>query len=579
MAPSAPANPTRNQKRQTRHPSKNHFGLTGWHRALMAFAAFLCCVELYSASVHGPFVFDDFVLPFVPAGANHQEPRLVVWMSSVRPILMFSYWLNFWWSGLIPFSYHFVNLLLHTANSILVFLIVEKLLVVTGWGNVKRIMLASLLGAVFLVHPLQTESVSYIAGRSESLGGFFLLCAWCLFLYRRGSAISWKAVLGVLFFFALAVGSKENMAVLPAVLLLTDAFLNPSRWRQAVRANWRLYVPIACGFGIAAAWVFSILSVSLSAGFGLKELTPANYFFTEARAILVYLRLFILPAGQALDHEFAVSHNILEHGAIFSMLILAVLTAVAVAGWKRYRLASFGFLLFLVLLSPTSSFIPIADPLVERRMYLPLIGLLLVAIEVLGRVNLQSPYVIVPVSCLLLAASVATYRRNILWTDPWLLWRDSVVHSPTKARGYSHLATFAVVERRCQETIPYLEKADQYNRDDPHVLMAWAEEFECLGQNERALAKLQRATVVAPTSYSYELLGLLYGEMRRMSDAKRALDTAVSLAPAAESPYLSRAYWYEVTKDYAGARTDYSRALAINPTNFLARAKLLQLAE
>jgi tetratricopeptide (TPR) repeat protein len=90
---------------------------------------------------------------------------------------------------------------------------------------------------------------------------------------------------------------------------------------------------------------------------------------------------------------------------------------------------------------------------------------------------------------------------------------------------------------------------------------------------------IQRATVVAPTSYSYELLGLLYGEMRRMSDAKRALDTAVSLVPAAESPYLSRAYWYEVTKDYAGARTDYSRALAINPTNFLARAKLLQLAE
>jgi tetratricopeptide (TPR) repeat protein len=289
------------------------------------------------------------------------------------------------------------------------------------------------------------------------------------------------------------------------------------------------------------------------------------------------MRLFVFPAGQALDHEFPVSHSIIEHGAIFSLLTLAVLTFAAIAGRKRYPVASFGFLLFLVLLSPTSSFVPIADPLVERRMYLPMIGLLLVTVEILGRTDPFKPLIMAIMCGVLLAASVSTYQRNILWSDPWLLWRDSVVNAPSKTRGYGHLATFAVIEGHCRDTIPYLEQADRYRPDDSHVLMAWAEDLECLGQKENAAAKLERATVVKPESYPFELLGLLYGEMGRVSEAKRALDQAVLLGPKMESPYMSRGYWYEVMKEYDRAKSDYSKALEINPTNFSARAKLAQL--
>ena len=490
---------------------------------------------------------------------------------------MFSYWLNFFSSGLVSFSYHFFNLLLHTVNALLVFLIVERLLTLVPIEGARRLVFSVLVMFLFLAHPLQTEAVSYIAGRSESLGAFFLLSAWCLFLYRPQPAISWKISLVVLALFALAVGSKENMIVLPAVLLVTDCFWNTSGWRQAIRANWRLYLPLLLGGAAGLVWVLFVLNASHSAGFRMKELTPLSYFFTETRAILSYIGLFVLPLGQSLDHQFAVSRNIFQHGAIIYLLVLATMITAAILCRKRFPLASFGFLVFLLLLSPTSSLVPIADPFVERRMYLPMFGLMLVVVEILSRMDAVRPPFIAVMGCLVISMSVATYHRNVLWSDPWLLWKDSVEHAPDKTRGYYHFATFAGVKERCQQTVPYLELADHHHSEDPFVLFSWAETFECLGQKEKAKDKLERATVVAPRSSAFELLGLLYGEMGQMSKAKTALDKAVLLAPDSESAYMSRGYWYEVMKEYQRAKSDYSKALQIDPTNFSARANVVRL--
>src|SRR4029077_8693781 len=131
--------------------------------------------------------------------------------------------------------------------------------------------------------------------------------------------------------------------------------------------------------------------------------------------ILTYLRLSVLPFGQSIDHDFPISRTLFDHGAW--VCAVALLTAAGLALWlhRRARLFCFGLLMFLIWLAPTSSVIPIADPLVERRMYLPLMGLILVACDAASRMRLSAPTGRSLLVVILLLLSMLTWQRNTLW--------------------------------------------------------------------------------------------------------------------------------------------------------------------
>src|SRR5205085_833820 len=154
------------------------------------------------------------------------------------------------------------------------------------------------------------------------------------------------------------------------------------------RKNWRLYALMAPAAIGAAGFVLRMLIGAPSAGFSLREFAWYQYAFTEARAIFVYIRLALAPVGQSVDHDFPVSRTIFDHGAILWMLLLAASVWLAVRLRRRYPLSCFGLLWFLIALAPTSSVVPIFDPLVERRMYLALAGLILVGCELGQRVRI-----------------------------------------------------------------------------------------------------------------------------------------------------------------------------------------------
>ena len=188
--------------------------------------------------------------------------------------------------------------------------------------------------AVFLIHPLQTESVSYVAGRSESLAAFFVLLAYVVFLYRRQEAISWVETAMVLTLFALGVTAKENAVSLAGVLVLTDVYWPRAFSARGLRINWKLYAAMAAGVIVAVWKVFRMLAAAPSAGFSLPGVTWYQYGFTQARSFFTYVRLAVIPVGQSIDHDYPVSHTILEHGAIFYLAALAGLIALCYA-WRR----------------------------------------------------------------------------------------------------------------------------------------------------------------------------------------------------------------------------------------------------
>jgi Flp pilus assembly protein TadD len=414
---------------------------------------------------------------------------------------------------------------------------------------------------------LATESVSYIAGRSESLAGLFVLAAYSLYLHRREHGIRWRDAAGILALFGLGAASKENAVALAGVILLTD-WIFP---RANVR---RLYILMTPGAVLAVILVLRSLMHGGNAGFAIHEFTWYQYAFTQARAVLTYLRLALLPFGQSVDYDFPVSHTLFEHGAWAYAMALAASVGVAVWLRRRAPLLSFGWLMYLILLAPTSSVIPIADPLVERRMYLPMLGLILAVCAIAPRLRLSPPVTWSALAAVLLLLSVLTWERNVLWGQPEKLLASAAEQSVHNPRPVANLTDMMIANKHCRDALPWLERANRRLPGNYVIEASWGRALECMGQRQEALEHLNRAVAIQPGWKLYELIGLLNGEMQRMEAAGLALRMAVEMEPRAGSPHRSLALWYETTGDLAAAATEYRTAVSLDPNDMKARSGL-----
>ncbi len=546
--------------------------LQPWHYWAALGAAFLAVCIVYWPAVSGPFVYDDLYLPFTaPELAGAPITR---WVGGLRPLLMFSFWINHRLSAMDPFSYHFLNILLHLATAVFAFLIVRKFAERVGLTGRQRDGIAAFAAGLFLLHPIQTESVAYVASRSETLSVMFFYAAFTVFLYRRSEAIGWLESLGVLVLFAGAASTKEHAAILPALLLLTDLFW--SSWRGILR-NWRLYAMLAIGTAAALRMVWRILSGNNTAGFSVQAFTWIEYFYTQCRAIWLYIRMFFLPYGQNLDHDFAVSRTPLAHGAIIGMVALVVLAGAAVWYRRRFPLACYGFLAFLVLLAPTSSFVPINDVVAERRLYLPFIGLLLVVVEFVRRWKAPPARVATVLTGVLAIMAVVTYSRCTVWESPELLWKDTVAKSPQKARPHLQLGFVYFTQQRYAAALPEFEAAGKIERPTYPLLVDWAMDLEALGRHDDAIDKLRQAIGLKPDATTYSMLAWAYLRAGKNTEAGQALDTAQRLDPGYAMTYAYRGSLYAAENNLTAAAQQYRQALSLDPANDVAQEGLASL--
>ncbi|HWB96963.1 MAG TPA: tetratricopeptide repeat protein [Bryobacteraceae bacterium] len=546
-----------------------------WAYIIGAFVVFCVALQAYAPSWNGPFLFDDAYLPFY---APNFPPDLRVWVSGVRPLLMLTYWINFRFSELSTPSYHFGNVLIHTAGAFLAFLVLKKILEMARVEQPLSRILALFGAAVFLLHPVQTESVAYVASRSESLSGMFFLAAVTAYLYRGTEAISWGRALATMLLAAAALASKEHMLILPAFLLLTDYFWNPGfSWKGAAR-NWRFYGPVAVGGLAGAAFVWNILEHSRSAGFSLQDFTWYQYFFTECRALFVYLRLFVLPIGQTVDYDFPISYTIWQHGAIAGILALAAVTGAAWYFRKRYPLASYGWFMFLLMMAPTSSVVPIKDPVAERRIYLAILGLLLMVMEALRRVRISRAALAAGLTGVVLLLGILTYQRNQIWGDPIALWSDTVEKSPQKSRAHFQLAFAYYQQGACGKALEEYARTAQLQPPAYDLLVDWGQAYDCQGNLDEALAKFQQAAAINRTAHVYSQIGMAYAKQSKWPEALEALKTAESIDPNYGMTYYYRAGVHMKTGEVAAAVEEYRKAVMLDPQN-KAAAEALATAE
>ncbi len=520
----------------------------------------------YGPSLRGAFVLDDRSLPFMTPGYEVQP--LSVWLTGTRQLLMFTYWLNYQMSELDPGSYHFTSVMLHVAGSIVFALVAARFLAWSGVAAKTRDTLAVFAGALFLLHPVQTESVAYVASRSEVLSVLFFLSAFALWLYADDGPVTLLRSVMIVVLFAAAVLTKEHTVILVALVPLTDFLWS----RGGLRRNRILYGLFVIGTVFGAFVIWNVLRGATSAGFNLPGMPPAMYFYTQCRVIWIYVRLFLLPFGLNADADLPVSRSVMEHGAVVGLIALVACVAAAWIYRRRFPLASYGVFVFLLLLAPTSSFMPIDDVFAERRMYLPFLGLVLIALEMLRRVD--TGLMRWTASALIAVCCILTYQRSQIWASPLALWTDTAAKSPKKVRPRFQLAYAYYEQGDCQQAAQNYETASSLAPPTYDLLADWALALDCAGRTAEAIPIAKRASAVENSAHARSTLGMYYAKSGDFQAALLELAAAEKIDPRYEMTYIYRGTIAEKGGDRATAASEYRKALAINPRNETAQSAL-----
>jgi tetratricopeptide (TPR) repeat protein len=552
-------------------PQRPRTGIRAWHVLAGAAAVLAAVFAIYGPALNGPFVFDDRYLPFM--NPNDADAPLRSWLG-VRPLLMFTYWVNYKISGLEPYSYHVVNAIFHALNSVLMFFVIRRLLELAGETGARRDCLAGIAAIIFLAHPVQTEAVAYIASRSEVISVFFVLSGFAVFLYARPEGLGFGRAVAVLFLLGAGIASKEHAMAVPAVLLLTDLF-----WRrlEGVRRNWPLYAMLGVAVAAGGVAILNILRTSPVIGFKLQDLSWYQYLFSQFRMVWTYIRLYMLPVGLSIDYDVPVSRTIVDHGALFGLIALMAAVVLAWIYRRKYPLACYGLLVFLILLAPTSSIVPIRDLIADRRLYLPMIGLLLITLEFLRRLRWDTVRYGFLAVALLVVLGGAAWARNRVWGDEIALWQDTVEKSPRKYRPRFQLAFAHYQKGRCSDAAREFDAASKVMaKPEADLYVDWGLALECAGRVDEAIVKLRRAAEIEKSGTVLANLAMVLGKHHRHEEAKQVLDMAQSVAPGFSMIYVYRGHLLQESGDLTGAIEQYETAARLNPSNVMARDALAQ---
>jgi protein O-mannosyl-transferase len=357
---------------------------------LFAFAIIAALILIaYSNTFTSAFHFDDNPSIVENGGIRHFTwDSFVSQFSGTRPIVNLSLLFNYQLSGMNVIGWHIFNIGLHIANSIFVYLFILWTLNLPSlsarYGGVRAKRMALFGSLLFALHPIQTESVTYIISRTELLATFFYLATF-LFFIKGVRLRKYSYFIGCFFMSLFAMGSKEWAVTLPAMLFLYDFLFIAEGKLQTVLTRTMVYILVALPWGFVA---YNLTTSKLSgAGFGISgqnNITPLTYQLTSLNVLWTYIRLLFFPINQNLDYTFPLARTLFEFPTLLSLI--GHICVVAASLWlyikKKLTLLPFGAAWFYITLSPTQSFVPILDVIFEHRLYLPSIGFFIVFILV-----------------------------------------------------------------------------------------------------------------------------------------------------------------------------------------------------
>lgn len=559
----------------------------------------ICAVGfvLYSFTFSASFLFDDFAgiveNPVVRAGdplglLRHWPPRALTFLTFA---------VNYALHGRQVIGYRVVNLAIHLGNGVLVFWLVLLLCrapALRDRGEAENaVVLAWLAGLIFAAHPLQIEAVTYIVQRLESLAALFYLLAVCFYLearLRRRQRRSWGGWYAASLASAVAGAfAKETIVTLPGALALIEVCLfapHHGKFRAFVRDRAPLIAPYLLVTLLVPVmlYIFTPSSGSLASNLhrlsgGVQRRSRWEYFITQFRVIIAYLRLTLLPTWQSIDPQVRTSKTLWEGMTLTSLAVLALIVWGALRGLRRWPLQALGILWVFVTLSVTSSLLPIYDAMAEHRMYLPLAGAALaLAAALLGawrsaaRRGWPRATSMVCVVAVVVCLAVLTVSRNWTWIDETRLWADTARKSPRNPRPYVNLGLSYQHHGAHDRALHLFQRA---LRADASHLQVWSEvgilnymghSFVQRGWNDRAamvlLQTLRLEPAHAQARNNFAVAAIARGRHHR---ALREARLAAKHRPNLSEAYINQGAVYFQTSRLTKALAAYRRAQYLQP--------------
>ena len=512
-------------------------GSSRWEVTLVVGLIALAAFAAYSNSFGGPFVFDD--KPSIPDNPTlrHLWPPLAAFPPpggltvSGRPILNVSLALNHAVGGTNVRGYHAVNLLIHACAGLVLFGLVRRTLLLPRlhprFGR-DALAIAGLVAGLWTLHPLQTESVTYIVQRAESLMGLFYLLTLYAFVrarqsYRSGPWLAFSTAACLL-----GMATKEVMVSAPLLVLLFDRTFVSATFQVAWQRS-RVYYA-----SLAATWIPLGLLVAGnggnrggSIGFG-TGVSWWHHALSQFEAVTRYLQLSVWP--HPLVFEYGPLWRQDPQDIVPCALFVAALLAATAYALRRFTAAGFLGLWFFAILAPTCLMPGSTQIFVEHRMYLALVPL--VALAVAGAHALGGRRSLAGLLLLAGGLGILTYTRNSDYRSELALWQDTVAKRPFNSMARSSLGSALVQAGRRSEAIAEFEAALQLWPGNAEAHTNLGEALSAAGRSDEALDHLQTALRLRPDYPEAQLnLGTALDRIGRTADAISHYESALRAKP------------------------------------------------
>ena len=394
-----------------------------------------------------------------------------------RPVANISFALNYYFHGLNVKGFHVVNIIIHFLAGLMLYFFVKKTLSIPLVRD--RIGEASLIpfftALIWLVHPLHTQSVTYIVQRMNSMGAMFFIMAMLFYVNGRVTPERIKKVLFfVVSFIAgiLAFGTKQNTATLPFFIILYEWYIFQDLRLKTSKKQLFLIVALGCIFVFVLYFFLGSSPFErLFPDYGSRPFTMAQRLLTQPRVVLHYISLLFYPSPDRLnlDYDFPLSYSLFSPATTsIAILIIIGMLGLALFTARKYRLYSFCILWFLGNLVIESSTIPL-EIIFEHRTYLPSMMVICLLVIIFYRFIVNKKILITCLVSVTLLFSFWTYARNKVWQDELTLYADIYEKSPNKARVNNDYGTALMGAGRINEALPIIEKALQlYEKEIEH---------------------------------------------------------------------------------------------------------------
>jgi protein O-mannosyl-transferase len=458
-----------------------------------------------------------------------------------RPLMTFAYLIGYKIWGRIPFGFHLMNVALHIAVVLLLFFVTERLF--------HDRLISLIASGLFALHPIHTESVAWIAGITDLELSFFFLLTFLLYLRladdEQKSAQSWLPYLSVLVAYGLALLSKEQALVLPALAIVYEHFYRPGHDASAFKDKWQRYLPLCL---VAAAYIaFRLFVLGGFAPAMWRPTLPWREVLLSAVALVGgYLAKLIWPAHLIAFYVFHESRSIRDPHILAGFAGLIVCAGLFLYLWRVARPFSFALLWMGATIAPVLNprWMP-AQVFAERYLYLPSIGfcwLIGGGIAKLwreARAGSPSPRraimrqtIAITVGVVACLYAVRTVERNRDWRSDQVLYLKTLAAQPDAQVIHTNLG------------VDYSERNDWTGAEHEWILALGPGKPSAVTLTNLGLVRMrqkryaeaadlfEQAIALRPTYMApYEHFAEMYAEMGRMDDADKQFQKAVSLAP------------------------------------------------